>query len=568
MTSKKLVQSRITDLPHTLAEAIRENQEKAALIYYGKKITYRELGRGVMQFSGLFGNAMEKQRGGRIAILMPNIPQFIMAYYGALHSGNIAVPINFASIAKKLKFHLPKDIRLEELGDIRAQLANCRPRVVVVADLFWPIMEKIRPDIPAAAIVVANVADFLPAYLRPLYQLKAYKEHKSVCIPREKNIRVIKNRVDNANDEYRTANEDAPDAIAQFQYTGGTTGGPKAAMLSHRNIMANAWQCREHLSFLSDKEVVLGALPFFHVYGLTICLNITILALRGTLVLMPAFSPKEALKLIERYRVSVFPGINRMFQSIADCPELSRFRLPRFVAVSGAGHLAKEIKGAFEHRTGSVILNGYGLSEASPVLSVALPGDIAEGSVGVPVPGTEIRIVNQETGEDVAHDGNKVGEIVARGPQIMRGYFENAGATAKALKNGWLYTGDIGRMDAEGRIYIVDRADDMAKVSGEKVFSTHVEEAILQCKDILKCAVIFAEDVKRGKSPIAFIVLRGGTSEADIARKLRLHIKNDLWFPREIITVSAETFDGWEEITGKIKRKKIRDYYLPMHKAG
>ncbi len=577
MTSKKLAQSRIVDIPHALEEAIRGNPERTSLVYCGKKITYRELGRGVMQFSDLFEKTIGERRtclpaGRRIALLMPNIPQFVMAYYGAVRSGNIAVPINFASIAKKLKVHSPKTICFEELNDIRAQLVGCRPRIIVVADLFLPIIEKLEPDFPSAMIVVTHIADFLPGHLKLLYPLKACKEGKWVHVPHEKNICNAKIRIDRADDEYHPNDEDVSDRIAQFQYTGGSTGGPKAVMLSHRNIMANAWQCREQLSFLSsnENEIVLGALPFFHVYGLTICLNITILTLRGTLILMPAFSPKEALALIERYRVTVFPGINRMFQSISDYPGFSRFRLPPFIAVSGAGHLAKDIKEKFEGLTKAVILNGYGLSEASPVLSVPIPADTkegGEGNVGKPLPGTEIRIIDQETGQDVVPGSDETGEIVARGPQIMQGYFENAEATAKALKNGWLHTGDIGRMDAEGRLYIIDRADDMAKVSGEKVFSAHVEEAILQRKDILKCAVIFTDDVKRGKAPIAFVVLRENISGADIARQLRSCINNDLWLPREVIPVSAEMFEGWEEITGKIKRKKIRDYYLQTHKA-
>ncbi|MDP2598806.1 MAG: AMP-binding protein [Candidatus Liptonbacteria bacterium] len=568
MITKKLAQTHIVDIPHALDESIRENPEKTALIYFGRKITYCELGRGVMQFSRLF----EKLSGGQgkkyIALLMPNIPQFVMAYYGALRSENIAVPVNFASVAKKLKFGSPKTVGLEELEDVRAQISSCRPRIIVIADLFWPIVEKIRSDFPYASIVVVGIADLLPGYLKVLYPIKAYKEDKLVHIPREADISRFKVNVGDAREEYRAGDEDVPDEVAQLQYTGGSTGGPKAVMLSHRNVVSNAWQCREHLSFLGENEVVLGALPFFHVYGLTVCLNITLLALRGTLVLMPVFSPKEALKLIKRYGVTLFPGINRIFQSISDYAELENLHSDHFMAVSGAGHLDKRIKAAFESRTGSVILNGYGLSEASPVLSVELPGDHVEGSIGRPIPGTEIRIVSQETGEDIASGSSEVGEIVARGPQVMQGYLGNAEATAKAVRNGWLHTGDIGRLDQEGRLYIVDRADDMAKVSGEKVFSAHVEENILRCTDVLKCVVIFADDVKRGKAPIAFVVVREGISGDDVARWSRSHMQSGLWLPREIISVSAETFEGWEEITGKIKRKKIRDYYLQTHKAG
>ncbi|MBI2632771.1 MAG: AMP-binding protein [Parcubacteria group bacterium] len=555
-----LDESKITTLPQALLRAVDYNPDRVAIDYFGKTITYRELAMTVIQYSKLFSFFGEVHQEDRVALLLPNIPQFIFGYYGSLLSGAITVPINFSSIAKELKTKPVKEIKITE--EIIAQIADSRPKVLMIADFFWPIISQIEKQLKDTMIIVAGPEEYLPLPINKLYWIKAMKEGKYVHVPRNNNIFSLKEIIRN---EFRMPMgfrypELKINNVAQFQYTGGTTGVPKGAMLTHRNMIVNALQCREHLGdLIGDNEVVLGTLPFFHSYGLTVCLNITLLAMKGTLVLLPSFTPKEALHLIQEKKITVFPGVNRMFQTIADYRDVGKYDLSSLkVCVSGAGPLHQTVKEKFEKMTGAVLVEGYGLSEASPVVSVTLPTENRVGSAGRAVPQTEIEIRNAETGEVLGP--NEDGVIMIRGPQVMAGYYQKQNETDAVLKDEWLSTGDIGHLSEDGFLYITDREKDMIKVLGENVYPREIEEYLLKNSLIKKCVVVGASDVHKGEAPIVFAVLEQVKTIQDIQFYIAT-IPNKLWTPREAYAVTEEQFGSWEDVLGKVKRRKIKQYY-------
>lgn len=555
----------IISLPHALFRAAENDPERTALDYFGKKISYEKLAEMVKIFAGTlkeFDCHYQVEKNHRVALLLPNIPQFAIAYYGAHLAGKTAIPVNFSSIAKELKTKPVKEIKITE--EITAQLTDSEPDVIVVADFFRPILKQIKSKLRSDAIfITASPADFLPFPLNKLYCLKAMKEGKYVRVPKnDVNEFHFKDLLKQDIGRHNLMSFSFPDIndFAQFQYTGGTTGTPKGAMLTHGNVMINALQCREHLDdFLKQGEVVLGVLPFFHSYGLTACLNMTLLTLEGTLILMPSFTPKEALHLIEKKKVTLWPGVNRMFQVTADYPDVEKYDLSSLkTCFSGAGALHQTVKEKFEKKTGALIVEGYGLSEASPVVSITHPMDKKAGTIGRPVPLTKVKIVDVETGAElgVGQDG----EIAVAGPQVMKGYYNKPEETAQVIKDGWLHTGDIGHIDPDGCLFITDREKDMIKILGENVYPREIEEYLLKNPKVKKCVVIGAPDMKKGEAPVAFVVLENGTTAEDL-RKYAAAAPHNLWTPREIREIPETQFSEWEDILGKVKRRKIRQYY-------
>ncbi len=557
------------DFPPTIPEALLscalKNINRVAIDFLGKKYTYGDLLDNVSLYAEIIDSCVEKTNTGtnNVAILMPNIPQFVFGYYGTLIAGYTVVPINFSSIAKELKTTPVKNIKITE--EMIAQIVDSKPRVLIAADFFWPILEQVRYALQDTVIILTGVQDCLPFPLNILYPIKAKKEGKWVKV-NDNSVFFLKEL---ARKDFTTMAMPSlrSSDIAQIQYTGGTTGTPKGAMLSHENVIANTWQCRKHLGdLIKDGETMLGVLPFFHIYGLTICMNITLLSLGGTLILMPAFSPEQAAKTIQKKKVTVFPGVNRMFQAISELKDIKKYDMSSLnLCCSGAGPLPIRVKEAFERATGATLVEGYGLSEASPVVSLTLPTENKPGSIGRPLPLTQVKLIDIETGEEIA--GPFIdGEIVVKGPQVMMGYYLKEQETSDVLKDGWLHTGDIGRRDADGFLSITDRQKDMFTVCGENVFCRNMEDYIMQCPIVKKSVVIGVPDDKKGEAPIVFVVI---CLEADAKQKLNCHIENipnKLWTPKEVILVDMKTFEQWEDILGKIKRRKIKDYYQTIKK--
>lgn len=558
----------VKSIPELLGLSVLQMADKTALIYFGREISYDTLYRQSRKTA--FFVKHNSRPDDRIGIFMPNIPQFVFSYYGALIAERIAVPINFISIAGALKKKKINEIKITE--EIVNQLHDAKPRVIFVSDSFYSILIQAKINWKCT-VVIASAGDWLPWWMRLLYPIKAKKMGiESVNVADgvfyfEKVVSLALSLT------HPLIN---PNRVAQFQYTGGTTGISKNAMLTHRNLVSNCVQIRKHFGKLLKykKEVVFGALPFCHIYGLTACLNMTFLSLASKLVLVPRFEPEEAIKLIKRNRVTIFPGVNRMYQAIIDCKGASNkenFSSLK-LCISGAGAIDKKICDRFkELSSGLDIVEGYGLSETSPVVSATLPEDLLRsgskpGFIGRPVPYTDVKICD-ENGDEL--NSGLPGEIVVRGPQVMAGYYNKPGETEKVLKDGWLKTGDIGYIDSGGYLYITDRIKDMIKVLGENVYPSRLEEWFKKVSIVSEAVAVGLPDQKRGEALAVLVVLNSDAKIGDSVNYFQSLLKTDFtlgpnYIPSDIRIV--ESLEQFKNPIGKIYKRKIREFLLEQNR--
>ncbi len=479
-----------------------------AFIYYGTKLTYAQFSR----YANHFAIALQHlgvNKGDRVAIALPNIPQYAIAFYGALEAGAVVVPTNPLYTAREMQY----------------QLADSGARVLVMLDTFYPMVRAVRNQTALEHVIVTSPADFLPPMQRALYPLSQW--HSKQPAPRltgkelheDQTLRDMHLLL-----ESHTTGEIAPlhlpvpveaSDLAVLQYTGGTTGISKGAMLTHRNLLANAMQTRCWFPRAREGgEVMLCAAPFFHAYGMTVGMNVSML-LAATMVLLPRFQAKEVVKMIRHYHPTLFPGIPTMYHAIM--PEASRYpaslRSIKY-CISGAAPLPARVQADFEAITHGKLVEGYGLSEAGPVTHCnPLTDACRNGSIGLPLPGVDAAIANQETGEPVPP--GEVGEIVLKGPNIMQGYWKREEETKAAFRNGWMRTGDLGRMDEDGYFYMIERVKDVIIASGFKVYPREVEEILFQHPVVIEAAVVGAPDTYRGETVAAFIVLKSGVEASE-----------------------------------------------------
>jgi long-chain acyl-CoA synthetase len=358
----------------------------------------------------------------------------------------------------------------------------------------------------------------------------------------------------------------SPADTAILQYTGGTTGVPKGAILTHRNLVVNAVQCRAWLMIRNEGvDRILAVLPFFHVYGLTAAMNFSVL-IAAEMILLPKFHTTEVLDSIAKYRPTFFPGIQAMFLAISNHPRIHKYDLTSIkAAISGAGPLMREVQERFEQLTGARIVEGYGLSEASPITN-ANPffGRRKIGSIGLPWPDTEAKIVDIETGEKILPVG-EAGELVVRGPQVMKGYWNMPEETALALRHGWLHTGDIARMDEEGYFYIVGRIKDMIKTMGENVYPREVEEVLYTHPKVKEAVVVgLAHEKFLGEKVKAYVVLKEGqqASADELIQYCRERLSK-FKVPKEI-----EFRDQLPKtLVGKVLRRVLKDEEMKKEQA-
>ncbi|MCL5676397.1 MAG: long-chain fatty acid--CoA ligase, partial [Firmicutes bacterium] len=425
-----------------LDEAVRDYPDRTATIFFGARLTYRRLD----QLANRFAHALRKlgvQPGDRVAIMLPNCPQVVAAFYGALRAGAVVVMTNPLYVERELEY----------------QLNDSGTRVILALDLLKPRIEAVRSKTPLEHVIYTSIRDFLPFPLNLLYPLKQ-KLPKIEAGPATHRWTDLMRQNSPA---FPPVPAKAGD-VALLQYTGGTTGLSKGAMLTHKNLVANtlqtiAWMGRGDMR--AEGTSILSALPFFHVYGLTVCMNMGVAA-AGAMVLTPKFEVGGVLKLIEKHRPKLFPGAPTMYVAIINHPGVTKHNLSSIEAcISGSAPLPVEVQATFERLTGGKLVEGYGLTEASPVThSTPLYGMRKAGSIGLPFPDTDMKIADLETGEKTLPPG-EVGELCVRGPQVMAGYWNRPEETARVLRDGWLYTGDIGKMDEDGFTYIVDRKKDM-----------------------------------------------------------------------------------------------------------
>ncbi len=477
-----------------LLKSGKEFPEKACYIFFGKETKYKELVEKCKKFAGFLINKGIK-KGDRIALLMPNTPEFIISYYGTLMAGGVVVQLN-PLLANR---------------EIELLLRDSGSRALVILEILLPkFLDAIRSSQTEFLIISKLEKHLRPFQKIAFYIMKFFKGVKKSYYKLNKKSFYF-DEIEKAEEIEKFPDIDPEEDLASLQYTGGTTGIPKGAMLTHYNLVANCLQSIEWFPDLRrGNEVVMGVLPLFHVYGMSIALNFSI-ANALTIVLLPRFKTREVLELIEKYKVTIFPGVPQMYQAINSFKDVKKYKLDSLRAcISGAAPLPPVVKEKFEELTGAHLVEGYGLSEASPVTHCnPLYGLNKTKSIGIPFPLTDAKIVDLESGEKEMPVG-EAGELIIKGPQVMKGYWKNEEETKKVLRNGWLYTGDIAKMDEDGYFYILDRKKDMIIVSGFNVYPRNVEEVILTHPKVKDVACVGIPSEKTGEAVKVFIVPKEG----------------------------------------------------------
>ncbi|MFN4293894.1 MAG: long-chain-fatty-acid--CoA ligase [Thermoflexales bacterium] len=465
-------------------------------VMVGGVLTYSQLGALVERFAAAL-HKLGVRRGDRVALMLPNSPHFIIAFFAAMRLGAIVVNTNPTYTARELK---------QQLTDSGAQ-------AIILLSLFYPRLKEVRAETAVEHVIVAHIYDTLPFPFKQLVRSRQRREHDWVDVAGEPDARLFSDLLATADSAPAPAAQ--PDDVALFQYTGGTTGVPKAAMLTHRNLVCNTTQVRAWLtSGVEGGEKVMAAIPFFHVYGMTVCMLYGV-AMAAELVIVPNPRPIEnVMRIISKERCTIYPGVPAMYIGIVNNPNVGRYDLKSVKAcISGSAPLPVEIQKRFNAITGGRLVEGYGLTEASPVTHCNPEfNENRAGSIGLPFPDTEAKLVDLVTGADLPMDGNleMIGELCVRGPQVMKGYWNRPDETARAIDaDGWLHTGDIARMDADGYFYIVDRKKDMINVGGLKVLPRDVEEVLFTHPAVLEAAVVGVPHPARGDDTLtAFVVLK------------------------------------------------------------
>jgi len=486
------------DIPlhRILEKTVEDFPERDAVIFQGQKITYGQLGQQVDQMvSGLAQLGLRK--GQRMAIMLPNCPQFIVAYYAILKIGGVVVNVNPMYVERELEF---------QLKDAGAEM------IVAPAD-FLPRLNAVKEKVSLRMIILTEMED-------------AFQKISSVEPDGKEGIYRYAEVLRLGSRRAPPSIEVNPGEVALLQYTGGTTGLSKGAMLTHRNLVVNVHQCVAwQPGAVRGEERMLAVLPFFHVYGMTVAMNEAIL-LAATIILLTRFNADEALEAINRYHPTRFPGVPTMYFAIINHPQAQNYNISSIRACSsGSAPMPVEALKRFEELTGAKLSEGYGLTEASPVTHAnPYQGRRKIGSIGLPRPDTESKIVDIETGEKDLPIG-EAGELCVRGPQVMLGYWNRPEETERTLREGWLYTGDIARMDEEGYFYIMDRKKDMIICSGYNVYPREVEEVLYQHPKIREACVLGVPDPYRGETGKAFVVLKEN-EEADAEEIIEFCRKN------------------------------------------
>ena len=468
-----------------LRRAAERHRGKTALTFYGTTFEFERLQALVEKMAGSLA-AGGVGKGDRVALMLPNCPQYVISFFATVRLGAIVTQLNPMYVEREIE-HILTDSGTET--------------IVVYKDMY----PRVRTVLPQSRLRDVIVVDFAgePEGLEP--------GHRSF------------------GDFLATDAEPAPDVpidpagdVAALQYTGGTTGVSKGAMLTHRNLVANVQQALDLFiddpAAFSNNQKVMGILPMFHIFGLT-CVMLFGIKQGLDQLLLPKFDPQEVMDLVRENRPVMFSGVPTMYMALnaggADLMEYGFGNVRTYN--SGGSALPVPLKRSFEEKVGRPLFEGYGLSEASPVTHFNPPfsGDAREGSIGVPVPSTDARIVDVETGEREMPVGEP-GELVIKGPQVMKGYLNMPTETADTLRGGWLYTGDMARMDEDGYFYIVDRKKDMILASGYNVYPREIEEVLFEHPDVSEAVAVGVADEYRGESVKAFVVRKDGATVTEM----------------------------------------------------
>jgi long-chain acyl-CoA synthetase len=481
-----------------LSQAAEKYPDSACTIFKGARITYQEMEVITDRLAaGLASIGVNK--GDRVGIFMPNTPQFVMAYFAVLKLGAIVVAVNPLYTAREI-VHQTNDAGIE---------------VMLVMSNFYNMVKEVQPETKIKTLVVTNIKETLPSILAFLFTLTKEKKD-GFRIQLSEDDYWMQDLIDEHQPEQRPQVEVSPDDNALFQYSGGTTGISKAAIAMHRNLVANSIQIRSWMVEAKDgEETVLMAIPLFHVYGMVAGMLFGIYT-GSALVMIP--NPRDLDDLLsnaQKYKTTIFPGVPTLYNAINNHPDVlaGKYDLSSIKAcISGSAPLMRETKEEFEAITGGALFEGYGLSEA-PTASHCNPlqGENRTGSIGLPFPDVDCRIVSLD--DEVTNlPPGEIGELVIKGPMVMKGYHNMPTETANTLRDGWLYTGDIARMDEQGYFYIVDRKKELIKPSGYQVWPREVEEVISEHPKVLEVGVAGIPDPYRGETVKAWVVVRPGES--------------------------------------------------------
>lgn len=484
-----------------LDKSVERYADKPFLDFLGKTMTYGEVGKLVDKAAKGFQDIGVK-KGIKVGLFLPNCPQFIICYFGILKAGGTVV--NFSPLYSR--------------PEIEYQIEDSHTDIMVTLDLevLYPKLEPLLASTRLARLVVGNLSEVLPFPKNMLYPLLKRKEIAKVQW--DDRHTPFKSLIDN-DGAYAPANIDPAEDIAVLQYTGGTTGVSKGAMLTHNNLVANTEQgCRWSHTAEPGKEVMMGVLPFFHVFAMTVVMNQSIYW-GAEIVIHPRFELEAVLKDIAKKKPTMLPGVPTMYTAMANHPRIGDFNLKSIKScVSGGAPLPVEVKDQFERLAGCALREGYGLTESSPIATGnPLTGVNKGGSIGLPMPGTKIVITDRENPHKILPRGED-GEICIVGPQVMKGYWNRPEATEATIIDGMLHTGDVGYIDEDGYTFIIDRMKDLILAGGFNVYPRHVEEVIYQHPEVEEVTVIGIPDDYRGESPKAFIKKREGSpiTEQDI----------------------------------------------------
>ena len=491
-----------TVMPKVLADTARKYPDQVATIFKGGRLTYRELNELVDKFTaGL--QKLGVKKGDRVAIHLPNCPQFPISYYAILRAGGIVVPCNPMYVAREME---------HQLNDSGAE-------VIITLSAFYPLIKQIRDKTKLRRVIVAKIKTYFPGILKLLFTLlKEKKSGHAVDIAGDANTYWFQDVLASAPDK-PTPVDVSQDDTAVLMYTGGTTGISKGAQLTHKNILVNAVQCKHWLKTAETTEIILTTLPLFHSYGMTTCMNHGVYT-ASTLLLVP--NPrdlKDVLETINKYHPTIYPGVPAMYVAINNDPGVlaGKYDVKSIRAcVSGAAGLPVEVQRKFEEITGGKLVEGYGLSEASPVTHAnPIFGENRVGTIGLPWPDTEAVIMDLDTGEKILPPG-EVGELCIRGPQVMKGYWNMPTETANALRGGWLHTGDVAVMDEDGYFKIVDRKKDMILgAGGFNIYPREIEDVLYEHPKVKEVAAVGVPVGEKGERPKVYIVLKEGETATE-----------------------------------------------------
>lgn len=522
-----------------LDQAVTWYGDKPCLDFLGRTYTYREVGEMVDHAARGF-QLLGVGKGTRVGLCLPNSPCHVVCYYAVLKAGGTVV--NFSPLAVE-----------RELAD---QVADSGTSIMVTMDLkqLYPKVSALIDENGLERVVVCRMRDILPPVKGVLFSV--LKRSELADFPEDLQHVPFEFLVGN-DGKPRPVEIDPETDVAVLQYTGGTTGVPKGAMLTHANLSANLSQIHAWFPGLEPgAERIVAVLPFFHAFAMTAVMNFG-LSIGAELVLLPRFELKQVLQTMDSRKPTLFAGVPTIFTAINEAPDIESFDLRSLkFCISGGAPLPIEVKRCFEGLSGCKLVEGYGLSEASPVVTCNVPGgEERDGTIGLPLPRTVIDIRDLENPKKSVPQGER-GEVCVKGPQVMAGYWERPDETERTIRDGWLHTGDVGFIDESGFVHLVDRIKDLILCSGFNVYPRHIEEALYEHPAVAEAVVVGISDSYRGQAPKAFVALKDGeAANADDLKAFLRERLSPIERPREI-----EFRDELPKtLIGKLSKKELQD---------